>query len=36
MTERRFVLAQANVARMRAPLEEGFRWQLERINGAPA
>jgi len=36
VTVTRFVLAQANVARMRAPLEdplmEGFRSQLERIN----
>jgi hypothetical protein len=36
VTERGFVLAQANIARMRAPLAdpvmEGFRSQLERIN----
>ncbi|MFI5317915.1 MAG: DUF3291 domain-containing protein [Myxococcota bacterium] len=36
MSERRFSLAQANVAHMRAPLEDppmdGFRSQLERIN----
>jgi hypothetical protein len=36
MKQRRFVLAQANVARMRGPLAdpvmEGFRSQLERIN----
>lgn len=36
MSRARFALAQANVARMRAPLEspvmEGFRSQLERIN----
>jgi hypothetical protein len=36
VTERRFALAQANIARMRGPLPdpvmEGFRSQLERIN----
>jgi Domain of unknown function (DUF3291) len=39
MNTSRFHLAQANVARMRAPLEdpvmEGFRSQLDRINAMP-